>query len=790
MARYIVTSGSNFQPMTYDELVKPLAQMTEAYNTAGDTFDALSADTETLRQYINKETDPDTQALYDNYVTLLGNLQNNLWENGYNSQTKRDLSRAMNAYRSDITRIAKAIETRQARSQEYWKTRHEHPDMITSTDPGTGSLDEYMKNDLYGQNYYSYSGNSFMTEVGISAKAAAEEMMNDPRYRNNPDAVGYLMRLQREGYSSSEVQRAGDAVYDAVFNNSKEKLMSKLSEPEKILANVLMTHLDSTGAYDKVSREEFKRLYDYGVEGLRQAIGTRKVADLQDRTYVTPKAGNGSGKDNSSINGYSINKVVSEYTNPGYKNFAKEYGDYYKPYYDESSGAITPITIHVSDAEPDVQVGSPLQMSGVIYDSPARQSTRQQWKGVDLTILPTTDKRTQQMFTVTQTNPKNNARYSIDFVTYPLTKDGLDKLEEKAPDLVEQYNLKEGSPAIYYMNNGTPSIHIEGTASYTKRLSEHNNYVEDIKKNNPGIDFNKVALSPGKERELRNKEDIPGDIQTADLDAYVSTKYDRFVGSNPVLFNGDGNAAPLRGDLLMAIANSFRREKANGNVGKGTKAAFYEVSNGKTSSEGTTDLSKVFPDAKSLTYVDLDPNDIDFNTGRVLFTLTTPTGIWKVDSDMLGSEIVNLFNSPSADGYSLKQKLFDMLLPLKDPHKALTMSDKEAERWAREVFGFFNPVNPETENYYQTPYGNISFPNGQPSLATPADIVRDADQRTRYRNSVVRFITYQLQAVANEMGQHHMQTTNNTNSKASPYMNWSGSSSEDYDYTEDIDFDE
>ena len=34
MARYIVTSGTQFTPFTYDELVRPLAQMTEAHNEA------------------------------------------------------------------------------------------------------------------------------------------------------------------------------------------------------------------------------------------------------------------------------------------------------------------------------------------------------------------------------------------------------------------------------------------------------------------------------------------------------------------------------------------------------------------------------------------------------------------------------------------------------------------------------------------------------------------------------------------------------------------------------------
>ena len=110
MARFIVTSGSHFQPLTYDELVKPLMQMTEAQNKAQDAYDQISMETNALENYISQNPgDENARAMYDNYKAKLSALQNNLWNNGYSSQTARDLSVARAGYAGDVTRLATAI---------------------------------------------------------------------------------------------------------------------------------------------------------------------------------------------------------------------------------------------------------------------------------------------------------------------------------------------------------------------------------------------------------------------------------------------------------------------------------------------------------------------------------------------------------------------------------------------------------------------------------------------------------------------------------------------------------
>lgn len=286
MPKFIVTSGSYFQPFTYDELAKPIMQTVEAHNAAQDSYDTLVAETEALRQYIMREpNDSEARRMYDSYTEKLTNLQNNLWERGYNAGTRRDLALARAGYASDITRLGTAIKARQDLSNEYWKTKHEHPDMVMAEDPGTAALDKFLANDRFGRDYYSYSGTAFAGEVAADAKARMDEMLNNPEILDKyPQLKGYIPILKKEGFTSGQVEAATLAVRAAY--NGDTRLLDKLDPASSILASVLSSNLNSTGAFGKVDKSEFDRLIDYGKKGLSSAIGKSDVQFLQDLDWA------------------------------------------------------------------------------------------------------------------------------------------------------------------------------------------------------------------------------------------------------------------------------------------------------------------------------------------------------------------------------------------------------------------------------------------------------------------------------------------------------------------------
>lgn len=288
MSRFIVTSGSDFRPFSYDELIKPVKDSAEAHAAAADAYDQLSMETAALGNYISSEKgsgDVRARAMYDNYMQKLQNFQNNLWENGVTAGTRRDMTVARFAYAQDITRLQKAIQDRQTRSQEYWTAKHNHPDLIMGADPGLGGLDNYLDNDQYGKNWYAYSGDSFVNEVGMDAKARASEMLRNPEIFSDPRLVGYLTRIEKEGFTSDEVNKAGSLVHGILFGDIDRSTIAGQSTPESILASVLLSHIDSTGAQGKVDVGEMERLFNYGMSGLSQAIGKTKYDYMSNKAW-------------------------------------------------------------------------------------------------------------------------------------------------------------------------------------------------------------------------------------------------------------------------------------------------------------------------------------------------------------------------------------------------------------------------------------------------------------------------------------------------------------------------
>lgn len=271
MPRFIVTTGSKYDPFTYDELAKPLMQMQEAQNASIESYEKLASDTAALERYItDNPEDSEAKAMYDNYTKNLQTLTDNLYNTGYNSDRRRELARAREGFNQDITRIATAIKDRQDRGLEYRKMKREHPEMILGKDPSTGGLNDYLRNPLYGTDYYSYSGTQFSQEVLAEAKARAAELMEDPRIIKDPKLKGYLTQIIDETFNNKQVDDAYAAARS--YYNGKD-ISANLDPTSKVLYDTLVTQMEHTGApkaygEQRLTGDELIRLLDYGRIGL------------------------------------------------------------------------------------------------------------------------------------------------------------------------------------------------------------------------------------------------------------------------------------------------------------------------------------------------------------------------------------------------------------------------------------------------------------------------------------------------------------------------------------------
>ena len=715
MPKYLVTNGSNFQPFTYDELARPLQEMATAHNAAQEQYDALSTDTAALKRYISDNPgDKQAKELYDSYVNKLNSLQENLWSNGYTASTRRDLSQARTGYASDISRLGVAIKNRQERSKEYWKTKHDHPDMIMGDDPGTSGLDNYLNDDMYGTNWYHYSGNQFMSEVGADAKARANELVRDPRIMNDPRLAGYITRITQDGFTSVEVANASAAV--KAMLNGDASLMQNLDPASSILADVLTSHLESTGAAGKVSPEEFNRLFDYGRAGLSQAIGKTDIKDMNDKVWDFNKqialqnhshalamqrqrtaSSNGSGGSNENGQGraYSMQEISTFIKNKRAS---------------EATGAINKHFIKPFEKQVVLK-------NGTVLSTPEEAEAVINSLGRDKIV----------------------SKFDVDPIDQKGTVHGhYDGKEIKISPLAQ------GSWVVYKKdNNGKWHSDDSLTKEYESMLSEFNTNLSNWEKENPDIKLDNLIISQSDWDKIRKKNNIPDYVANEDIPYVLATQA------------GIGNISPAeiappsrdmdttRENYARYMIEAYNRAgHQNKKLGKTNERLFYPITNGSVSQTGVG-VERVFGKNadKELSSVSGYPEDIIKNRVRIMVNGKE----YLVNPAMLG-------NNMDAQVSKLIEPVKELMTPITNPSSALHMSEQEAARWLYLANGILGDY----------------FPIAEMGI-TPDDVVRNPQYQSELRTAVNKFISSTISDARDMMMQENYQVRGNTSANAVGY---------------------
>lgn len=296
MGRYVTTSGSNFTPFSYDELVKPLEQMTLAHQETNAAYDELASATAKLEQYVfENPEDTYAQTVYKNYMDKLQSLQDNLNANGYNQAAVRDVSSARKLYNSNIVPIDEALARRRKWSDEWKKTSIDHPTRIMGKDPGTYALHNYLDDSNFG-GFNSYDATQLESLASSAAKAAASALRQRPRKWTTAGVPeGYAESEMTTGYTENEVELA-----TAAFMNHKDSTgNARADELLKIAQDVYAQSGISSweGEYDD------DRIFTAAAQaigtGLRSGVGETKYELVK---LLTDTNNSGGGRNGSNDN--------------------------------------------------------------------------------------------------------------------------------------------------------------------------------------------------------------------------------------------------------------------------------------------------------------------------------------------------------------------------------------------------------------------------------------------------------------------------------------------------------
>ena len=778
MSRFIVTSGSDFRPFSYDELMKPVQASAEAHAAAADAYDQLSMETEALGRYISQnEGDVEARALYDNYVKKLGDLQNNLWGNGFTARTRRDLSSARAAYAGDIQRLKDAITARQERSKEYWDARHKNPDLVVGFDPGIGGLDNYLNDSEYGRNWYSYSGNQFASEVGAEAKARASELLSS--YVGKSDVPGYLEYIQRNGFTNQQVNNAG-VLAQQILSGQVSPNDPNIDPIEGLLANTLISRLQATGAMpgQNLSAEEFGRMFNYGMLGLTQGIGevNQKLIDnkewdeLQARRRIALQHPSTSPSPTSGP-GYSIDSTSTYIENPDFAKLNRQYGRYVHDYNE------SPI-VYMNNGQLDALTS---EADGErLLDSMGRASIQEEF-GVDPQL--SFNRRGKNAVTTQFVLPNGN---KID-VRYVKMSAGQQRDYAAKPYVVNQDGFDYTPIAVEQFVDGHWIIDEDKTDEFNRRNKDYQiqrQRLLDENKKNSDFDLDKIALTGKSKQKYYKNNNIP---------SYVPVEYARDVAN---AMNIQGNVTPAyiahqsMGDALEhysgQIETRYAKIRANAGkdgIGKASPEAFYQVLPGGRgySKSGETNDAVIFGTKGTgknekveykIREASVTPEDIyRFNKVRII---TGNGKVWGIDPLYLGDAVNSVFdilrgrNAVVWDRATKQYKsinvddehglLHYLELPLSDPARVSVMSPEEQQKWYDTAYEYLGA--------YNMPFSIPDMRTGEYIPVGPIQILTDETLQGALRNSITGMLNTVMSQPRDWAVQERMKTTE----KAKPYL--------------------
>lgn len=690
MSRFIVSSGSYFQPFSYDELAKPVQQSAEAHAAVADAYEQLSMQTEALGRYISENKgDKEAKALYDNYLNKLNVLQDNLWSNGYSGAVRRDLSSARAAYANDITRLQSAIQSRQERSKEYWDARHKNPDLVAGYDPGLGGLDNYLKDSEYGRNWFSYSGNQFANEVGAEAKARAAEMVSSYATKN-PQLAGYIEYHVKNGFTNAQVNNAG-AFAQQVLTGQASLDDPNVDPVVSLLANTLISRLQSTGAMpgQNLGTEEYNRLFNYGMLGLSQGVGGEDIKTINDKIWDEQMKRSYAAYTHSLSNPTPSEGVHRELINrPIASENVQKVGQKVSKLYDDDT---------YSDGK-TVMVNLPGGGGKVLHSAEeARQlfSTEKAEKFFNATQM---DVRVSSSDWWKTTDSKQTGSYK-----------GVPLVAEKAGPLQVMFHkgVKPGDTIVKQKVNGKWVYDAQMTENWNAAAKEYQNWERQLSDANPGMNLKGIGLAPEEARELRKEGKIPSGVQDYDLrTAYEAQMQLGNAYGVPIV--GGPEDDDLRNRIAIEIngrySNTHDRKdwahSVNGfyKVGSGNVGASKDsVTSGKNHS-----LNDVFVldkngniDPSSIYHIYVMPQDI--KNGRTMVRLETSKGTFMTDISTLGDDLDGAMNS------AVGQALEILMTPLNKVVDVLDVNNPAGDGWdsvaAQILYGYKAPIIPVQGGY-------------------------------------------------------------------------------------------
>ena len=251
MAANVLTIGSKFNPLSFDEMAKPLIMYKQEADKLEEEINKYEEQGDVIGSLINPTSDIEANKLYTTFKNNAISATNDFYNNGLNSNTRKNLLNLKRNYAENMTKIQAAYSAREAERKLQTEMRAKDPTVMFSRNANYESLDSY----LTGKQPTSIPvSGDYLYQQGLRAGAAASSRQDISVEAKKALGNTYWQLKTDQGFTDTEALNymEKDPMFGTIISTIKAgSNIDKLSPADQEIASKSIINGFLTGMTDK-----------------------------------------------------------------------------------------------------------------------------------------------------------------------------------------------------------------------------------------------------------------------------------------------------------------------------------------------------------------------------------------------------------------------------------------------------------------------------------------------------------------------------------------------------------
>lgn len=262
MANYFATKTAQFKPFSYQEMLAPIKAYQDAYNALETEMSNLDILANSIRNKLNPNDPEDAKKIkeYEEFQSKMDSAMNNFYNNGYNSDTRKQLNSLKTLYAEKLDPINQAYERRIKDDDFIRQHKITNPNLIVE---GVGN----------STSAYMYGNTPTPTVVNLNTVSDAAKNASAGLSKQFVEQIGlqsvegyigrYLMHGVKKGIDANMVSE-----FTSYVDSIKKDETGQLKTPQGLALYNMFEQIRAANNYDNLSKEAKDRLDAAIIQGL------------------------------------------------------------------------------------------------------------------------------------------------------------------------------------------------------------------------------------------------------------------------------------------------------------------------------------------------------------------------------------------------------------------------------------------------------------------------------------------------------------------------------------------